>query len=591
MVMLNQVVKTALHGWSVQLTACPCGCRQYAFSEQRLKSKGLFGALIPIQGEYQSYLGLLPKTRHMHPWEICWIHGGNPNKKWKPSLCLGISGLGQMASPVQAAWIVSQFQSQCLLDNTPCHPEASLWKHFQGIFESVQCTHPALIEHPNVQAYIHRLYIALADSASAKAAPASWPIGANQETENSQRPGRKDLQPKEPKEDSSTSQQTGRKDLENLKKTTDSETNSQRAGRQDLQDQDPEGTLKPLRPMSFQAMPGESTPGAPGPSPKPNPLPETSPNLCQPSQPADDLQSLHPLPVQPFQPKICTAFMQGETGIASTTDRNITAVPTKEPLPMHAKPDVTSGDTGLAYPGVQPYQAGQENDHWTKDRHISSLHAAAEPIQAMQQSNVKQLANQIQGNQGGIPAFATAAPMSVHCNPSVKAEDLSTPQAAKPAQQDEASALTRPAEDDHQPDGSFTQDLKMDIDKVDPAMPPTQHDPEEHMDDSVTHTIQVIRWGDKQPSQIKISADASVGSIAVAEAKLDAMTPAIAITTAVGTQIRSAEVTTPMQQIFLREMSSFGCQPAHGTQPNSFLNTPARGLAAVTLSTRCMGSQ
>ena len=174
----------------------------------------------------------------------------------------------------------------------------------------------------------------------------------------------------------------------------------------------------------------------------------------------------------------------------------------------------------------------------------------------MQQSNVKQLANQIQGNQGGTPAFATAAHMSVHCNPSVKAEDLSTPQAAKPAQQDEASALTRPAEDDHQPDGSFTQDLKMDIDKVDPVMPSTQHDPEEHMDDSVTHTIQVIRWGDKQPSQIKISADASVGSIAVAEAKLDAMTPAIAITTAVGTQIRSAEVTTPMQQIFLREMSS-----------------------------------
>lgn len=40
--------KTALHGWANQLTGCPCLCRQYPFSEERLKSKGIFGALIQL---------------------------------------------------------------------------------------------------------------------------------------------------------------------------------------------------------------------------------------------------------------------------------------------------------------------------------------------------------------------------------------------------------------------------------------------------------------------------------------------------------------------------------------------------------------
>ena len=101
--------KTALHGWANQLTGCPCLCRQYPFSEERLKSKGIFGALIQLGGEFETYQGKLPKTRHMHPWEMALLHGVSPNRPWKPNLRFSTAALGQMV-PIQSAWVVAQFQ-------------------------------------------------------------------------------------------------------------------------------------------------------------------------------------------------------------------------------------------------------------------------------------------------------------------------------------------------------------------------------------------------------------------------------------------------------------------------------------------------
>ena len=147
-------VRTALHGWANQLTSCPCGCRKHPFSEERLRNKGIFVALIPIQGEFNTYQGTLPMTRHMHPWEMCWIHGANPNRLWKPSMCLGIAAAGQMATPVQSCWVVAQLQAAAAQgEGIPLAPEQALWNHFQVVFAAATMTHPAITGHESFKAF------------------------------------------------------------------------------------------------------------------------------------------------------------------------------------------------------------------------------------------------------------------------------------------------------------------------------------------------------------------------------------------------------------------------------------------------------
>lgn len=186
----TQAVRTALHGWANQLTGCPCLCRKYPFNENRLRSKGIFGALIPLDGTISTYMGTLPLTRHMHPWEMCWVHGGNPNRFWQPNLRLGIAGLGQMATPIQSCWVVAQWKSHLAdLDGMRILPEIVLWDHIQRIFASVQVSHPNLMSHLKVQAFAQRVHQALHASAQANMGPDIFPIGGGEETENSQRQG------------------------------------------------------------------------------------------------------------------------------------------------------------------------------------------------------------------------------------------------------------------------------------------------------------------------------------------------------------------------------------------------------------------
>ena len=108
----DEQVRTALRGWANQLTRCPCGCRRFPFSEERLRSKEIFGALIPLQGEFHTYQGTLPMTRRMHPWEMACIHGANPNRMWKPNMRLGIAAAGHMATPLQSCWVMAQCLSR-----------------------------------------------------------------------------------------------------------------------------------------------------------------------------------------------------------------------------------------------------------------------------------------------------------------------------------------------------------------------------------------------------------------------------------------------------------------------------------------------
>lgn len=105
--MLDQPLKTALHGWGNQLDPCPCGCRASAMNLGRLMEKGLLGAILPLQAASTTEQ-VWPDFRHIHPWELALLLGVQPNKSWRP-LKLGIAALGQIASPVQAQWILSQY--------------------------------------------------------------------------------------------------------------------------------------------------------------------------------------------------------------------------------------------------------------------------------------------------------------------------------------------------------------------------------------------------------------------------------------------------------------------------------------------------
>ena len=125
----NRPLKTALHGWACQLIACPCGCRSHPLSFERLKAKGLFGALLPSARLIESGSSQIRTFRHIHPTELAALLGRVPLREWGQNLRFCISGLGQMASPTQSLWIVSQYHRHvCQHFGFPClfSPESNV---------------------------------------------------------------------------------------------------------------------------------------------------------------------------------------------------------------------------------------------------------------------------------------------------------------------------------------------------------------------------------------------------------------------------------------------------------------------------------
>ena len=102
---------TALHAWGSQLQACACGCRAGGFSPQRIEDKGLFGALIPTEGSTLVRGQDIANMRHVHPDEVAVLHLVPTDHLEHPDtrrLRLDLTAVGQMASPAQALWHVSQ---------------------------------------------------------------------------------------------------------------------------------------------------------------------------------------------------------------------------------------------------------------------------------------------------------------------------------------------------------------------------------------------------------------------------------------------------------------------------------------------------
>lgn len=100
----NQPMATALHSWGNQLIACSCGCRG-PFSHDRLLKNGLFGALVHVPGMTPDR-----NLRHISPKEVALLTGFPRKEGWEINPRLLLAGLGQVASPLQAAWIFAMIR-------------------------------------------------------------------------------------------------------------------------------------------------------------------------------------------------------------------------------------------------------------------------------------------------------------------------------------------------------------------------------------------------------------------------------------------------------------------------------------------------
>ena len=97
------IAPTALHSVGNALTACPCGCRQQAFSKTRLLQGGIRG-----QGVVSACTG---QVRFAHPAELGLLQAIPPKYSHVQPPRHALCRIGQVASPLQALWIVAQIQS------------------------------------------------------------------------------------------------------------------------------------------------------------------------------------------------------------------------------------------------------------------------------------------------------------------------------------------------------------------------------------------------------------------------------------------------------------------------------------------------
>lgn len=102
----------ALHAWGSQMLPCPCGCRSQGLSMDRIKHKGLHGVLVrsvPLDGDESDRHC---HYRHLHPQEGALMCGMDPCLVWGKDPRLSLSGIGQIASPVQALWVFQHLLRQ-----------------------------------------------------------------------------------------------------------------------------------------------------------------------------------------------------------------------------------------------------------------------------------------------------------------------------------------------------------------------------------------------------------------------------------------------------------------------------------------------
>ena len=121
--------------------------------------------------------------------------GASPNRPWKPNLRFSIAALGQMAAPIQSAWVVAQFQvHRAQAEGLQVIAEEILCNHFATVFRDAAFSRPDIIATNACQNFANRVYSCLLASAAAQSGPQkSISVDEKQERENSQRKGRENL--------------------------------------------------------------------------------------------------------------------------------------------------------------------------------------------------------------------------------------------------------------------------------------------------------------------------------------------------------------------------------------------------------------
>lgn len=112
---LLEPLPTALHSWSNQFHACPCECRGGSLSTDRIIQKGFYGVLVSYADETDRIC-----YRHLSPQEVGLMNGLPLVLGEHPNSRLEMAAVGQMASPVQSAWIFSAIRRH-LGDLGICH--------------------------------------------------------------------------------------------------------------------------------------------------------------------------------------------------------------------------------------------------------------------------------------------------------------------------------------------------------------------------------------------------------------------------------------------------------------------------------------
>ena len=139
-----------------QLGPCPCGCRSGPLAIDRLRQKGLFGVLVQLPSPHAKSLEQC-RLRHAHPWELAVLNGVLPCR-YEGNIKLALTGLGQIASPLQVTWLVSQIQSHLQKQHVvkasdPICPKAMLWKQMLKIFKARDQKLPMLAHYANAVAF------------------------------------------------------------------------------------------------------------------------------------------------------------------------------------------------------------------------------------------------------------------------------------------------------------------------------------------------------------------------------------------------------------------------------------------------------
>ena len=602
MVRHNAVLRTALHGWANQLTACPCKCRQFPMSEERLQSKGMFGALVRIAGEFQTSSGHYPKTRHLHPWEMCVIHGGIPEFEWHP-MRFSIAALGQMASPVQSCWITGHLLAACdEVQNRPVRlPEEHLWNHFCRLAKAVEVTQPQVHGAEGFQSYIQEVRGVLLSRVASAKVPQS--IAAPEKLEknevNSQRSGCKNLQPANP---------NGEKEQPAVK-TQELVKENKQPGRRTPEPvtKKAEETQKLHPPMCLQAMPS-SAPVTGGPAPHlirvedgthdaaaaKSGVTKSLPPMQSLHQPTGGITAFASHAKTPNSVAATQAKVAGEHAV-----RNQAIGPTAV-AECHTKPPLNEGHGS---------SVGHPNGHTPMNDKAASvpaeaicgkIHGAIGQADHVR-SDTMEHNDRIEAGSGGeagltchgSPPQPVGMPLSMQNFNTVRLAEhhesrpitKRDPPRVNPAD----TAMDNDEYDEHATheametcmpphigDAMDTAPLPGDVHSHKPtgeAMEETDHDGltqdmlqvVQQAEKSTLHTpvlqshaIQIIRQDDDVPTFIKVQPDTTVGAITVAEAKLGSMTPPICVNTCVGTRIQSAAITTPFQQVFLKEMAKYG---------------------------------